>query len=437
MLALDRCPIGIIVLVDEHKKLSGVVTDGDIRRALASGLTIGAPVHQIMNRDPITVFQGDSNHRVLRLFNEKIRQIPVINRDNQVIDILLYSDYTKKNFEDKKSVIVRCKAPMRISFVGGGTDIDAYIKSRGGAVLSTTIDKYCHATLIKRDDHKIILNSHDYNLLIEIDSIDSITFDGQLDLIKSVIKLMRPDFGFEIHLMSDAPPQSGLGGSSSAAVATAGLINYFRAEKMDDYQIAELAFQAERVELGITGGWQDQYASVFGGFNFIEFRDNDVFVHPLRLKTDLLNELLASLVLCTTGEQRPNQGIQLASVSMSEIKALDQTRDMALEMRNLLFKGELNEFGKLLNTAWILKQKFDAKTSNSHIKQLYEAGIEHGALGGKMLGAGGGGYLLMFCPPLKKCAVRNALRSNGANIIDFGFDFHGLQTWTSKSENSI
>ena len=435
MMRLDAMPLGIIVLVNESRELKGIVTDGDIRRALASGTSIDSPVSTIMNRNPVSTQKGDSNHRILRLFNEKIRQIPVTDGNGRVVDVLLYNDYLAKAQDLRRHVVVRCKAPLRISFAGGGTDIDSYIKAKSGAVLSTTINKFCRGTLIKRDDEKIVIHSSDYEVKLEISSISAIQYNGELDLIKAVIKLMRPDFGMDLHLESDVLPRTGLGGSSSAAVVTAGLLNYFREEKLDDYQLAEIAFQAERVELGISGGWQDQYASVFGGFNFMEFRDNDVFIHPLRLKQELLNELETSLVLCFMGQSRSSAApaAPQASDSNAAYAALDMTRDLTLEMRNFLLKGELSRFGESLHTAWEGKKKFTGGITNPKVEHLYQLARENGALGGKVLGAAGGAYILFFCPPLAKHKMIRALRAASAETFDFSFDSQGLQTWTAKA----
>lgn len=439
MLAMDQMPLGIIVLVDEKRCLKGVVTDGDLRRAIATGSDIDSPVSAVMNRNPVKIRQDESNHRVLRLFNERIRQIPVVDEGGSVVDVLLYSDYLKKSLDSKRAVTVRACAPLRVSFAGGGTDIDNYIRSKTGAVLSTTIKKYFRGTLVKREDSQIIINSLDFKKRLVIASIDDIKYDGEVDLIKAVIKLMRPEFGMDLYLQSDVPPRSGLGGSSSAAVAVAGLLNYFREEKLDDYQIAEIAFQAERVELGIGGGWQDQYAAVFGGLNFMEFRDKDVFIHPLRLKQDLINELESSLILFYTGQTRvseANAGQTSPPVSPQTEAALDRTRELTLEMRNYLLKGDLSHFGELLHTLWEIKKVFAGKITNAHIDDLYRKARENGAWGGKVLGAEGGGYLLVICPPLVRHKIMAALTEAGAKNVDISFDTQGLQTWAARSQPS-
>lgn len=431
MTALNEMPLGLVVLVDEKERLLGILTDGDIRRALANGTAIDSPAAAIMNKNPVASHQNDTTHRVLCLFNEQIRQVPVIDDDRRVVDVLLYSEFAQRASESKRSVTVRCKAPLRISFAGGGTDMSTYIKGRTGSVLSTTINKYCHATLVKRDDRRIVIHSLDYETRLEMKSIDDIHYDGHLDLIKAVIKLMRPDFGMELHLSSDVPPRTGLGGSSAAATATTGVLNYFREEKLDDYQIAEIAFQAERVELRVEGGWQDQYASVFGGFNFMEFRENDVFIHPLRLKQDMLNELEANLLLCAVNQTR--DVITPKAAATPDMDALNRTGEFAIQMRNLLLKGDFNRFGEVLHSAWEAKKQNDRNATNERVDSLYSLARANGAVGGKMLGAGGGGYMLFFCPPLLRYKVQKSLRDAGAQVVDFNFENAGLQTWSIKA----
>lgn len=435
MSVLSQTPLGIVVLVDADKRLKGIATEGDIRRALVDGCTVDSPIDKVMNFNPITIKKGYNKNQALRMFSERINEIPIVDDENRVVDILLYREFCEI-LRDGKTITVRGRAPLRVSFVGGGTDVNPYIESKGGVVLSATINKYCFGTLIKRSDEKIVIHSKDYNLSVEVDNLSAITYDGKLDLVKAVIKLMQPDYGMDLHLQSSAPPGSGLGGSATVASVVAGLINHLREDKFDEYQLAEIAFQAERVELGIAGGWQDQYAAVFGGFNFIEFKKDDVVVHPLKIKESILNELESSLLLCFTGKTRNSGEIVKSQIEAyiakdkGVVQALDKTGDYVIKMKNTLLKGNLMKFGQFLHEAWMVKKQFDKKVSNPDIDRLYEAGMKAGAVGGKVLGAGGGGYILFFCPHLMRADVIAALEKEGGQITDFNFDFRGLQTWT-------
>ena len=252
---------------------------------------------------------------------------------------------------------------------------------------------------------------------------------------------MKPHFGFELEIWSDTIPGSGLGGSAAVAGVVAGLINYFRSDQLDEYQLAEIAYQAERVELNIAGGWQDQYASVFGGFNYIEFKSDDVVVHPLKIKEEILDELECSLLFCNTGITRDSDPIIRSQLTPLENKstqmqeALELTRKYAIDMKNYLLRGDLAPFGKTLHQAWLVKKEFSIAISNDRINQIYEIGIQNGALGGKVLGAGGGGYIVFFCPPTKKNQIARMVKEVGVKIEDFVFDFRGLRTWKTVSSD--
>lgn len=439
MKSLELTAAGIVMVVDRNRKLIGVATDGDIRRALLNKRDFNTPVTEIMNTNPIVIKEGYSKTQALRTFSEQIKQIPVVDNRGKILDILLYSEFCNIGTHENNFTI-RAKAPLRISFAGGGTDVNPYIETKGGVALNTTINKYCYGTLKKRNDSRIIINSRDYNKQVEIDNIESLNYDGNLDLLKAVLKLMNPDFGMDIYFQSDVPPGTGLGGSATIAAVAAGLLNHARKDKLDDYHLAEIAFQAERIEINISGGWQDQYASVFGGFNFIEFKKKEVLVHPLRIKEDILNELECSLLLCFTGKTRISGEIvgrqtkRYLSKNKKVTTALDQTFLYAVEMKNALLRGDLMKFGRLLNKVWMIKKQFDNKIANSVIDRLYDAGIKAGAIGGKVLGAGGGGYILFFCPHLIKPEVARALDAEGGEIMDFSFDSRGLQTWSARQD---
>jgi D-glycero-alpha-D-manno-heptose-7-phosphate kinase len=251
-------------------------------------------------------------------------------------------------------VIIRSKAPLRISFGGGGTDVSPYFEERGGCVLSATIDRYSYATLIPCPDNSVSVHSLDYDTTVKYDLSERVRYDGKLDLVKAAIKVAEIDEGLELFLHSDVPPGTGLGSSSSLAVALAGLFRHWKNLPLTDYDIAELAYRVEREELGIKGGKQDQYAATFGGFNFIEFSRDAAIVNPLRIKRAVLNELEYRLMLCYTGRQRLSAGIiddQVQGYTQRRaevIEALDETKELAIRMKNALLLGNLNEFDFLI-----------------------------------------------------------------------------------------
>jgi D-glycero-alpha-D-manno-heptose-7-phosphate kinase len=334
--------------------------------------------------------------------------------------------------------IVRSKSPLRISFAGGGTDVLPYVAERGGVVLSATIDKYAYASLQLCGESSITVTSLDYDLAIKHVLDKPLPYDGKLDLVKAVINhLYQRDSeqGMQVFLHSDAPPGSGLGSSSTLVVALIGLFKHWQHLPLTHYEIADLAYRIERIDMGIKGGKQDQYAATFGGFNFIEFQRDVTIVNPLRIDADLLNELQYNLLLCYTGRTRLSGGIidtQVQNyVARNEgvIQAMDELKQITIALKNALLRGRLNEFGDLLNQAWVNKKKMARQISNPAIEELYSVARQLGALGGKVTGAGGGGYMFFYCPFDRKHLIAEALERLGACVVSFNFDLNGLRTW--------
>ena len=341
----------------------------------------------------------------------------------------------------KGKTLYRSRAPLRISFVGGGTDVPPFPKERGGCVLSSTIDKYCYATIVPRSDKKITFFSIDYDIVAKYHCKEKLPYNGELDLIKAVLNVMRVDEGMDLFVHSDAPPGSGLGSSSTLVVAIIGAMSHWLNLPLTSYEISELAYKIEREELGILGGLQDQYASTFGGFNFIEFNGRSTIVNPLRVHRETLNELWYNLILCYTGSIRLSAKIikhQVDSYKRQEpdtINALEDLKKITLKLKDLLLVGNNDDFGALLHEAWMNKKKLDKNISNPMIDEMYSYARREGVLGGKILGAGGGGYLLLYCPFDRKHIVAKGLEKMGGQVVDFNFEKYGLQSWTVNHNN--
>jgi D-glycero-alpha-D-manno-heptose-7-phosphate kinase len=335
---------------------------------------------------------------------------------------------------------IRAKAPLRISFAGGGTDVPPYPEWKGGCVLNATIDSFAWGSLRPRQDGTIRITSADFNLLLEYTSQSEMLLDGQLDLVKAVINRSgaRDSAGFEIFLHSDAPPGSGLGSSSALIVALVGLIKEFKNVRMTQYEIAESAWRIERQDLAIQGGLQDQYAASFGGFNFMEFYGDRVVINPLRINPEVLNELEHNLLLCYTGQARRSDRIiedqtqRLECGNSETVDALAQQKQLAIDMKSALMRHRLDDFGDLLHSAWEAKRRISAKISNPLIEEMYAEARKHGALGGKITGAGGGGFILFYCQFENKLRVAEALTKLGAVPKEFAFEAHGMQTWRAQ-----
>ena len=263
------------------------------------------------------------------------------------------------------------------------------------------------------------------------------TYDGVLDLAKAAIRRMGSDLGFELDVHTEAPPGSGLGGSSAVTSAVIGALMEYTGVVLDHYELAELNYTIERIDLGIAGGKQDQYATTFGGFNLIEFHKDRVVVTPLRIARDILNDLERHLVLCYTGKVRPSLGlvdIQIRYYHEGRLTTLEGMRrlhEMVYEMKEALLKGRLREFGELLDEALMNKKRMNPHISDARIDELYELAKKHGAIGGKLCGAGGGGYLMLFVEGHRRHEVLEALKRAGGQLTDFAFDDYGLQVWRS------
>jgi D-glycero-alpha-D-manno-heptose-7-phosphate kinase len=425
---------GFGIVVDSAGRGIGVVTDGDIRHALSDGCSLDAPVEVTMAREFCFLRAGDSMHTAIRCFEKGFHHLPVLDAQGRPEDLLLASNFTAH--ARTMSRVVRARAPVRISFCGGGTDMSYFFNEDTGYVLSATIDKFCHASVRVRDDGRIHLDNRDYQRRVFLE--DLVNGEVDTDLLVACIRVMRPAFGFDLETFSDVPPGTGLGGSSAMAAAVAGALNYFRYEhQLDPYQLADLIYQAERVELGIPGGWQDQYASVFGGMNMMRFSPEGVLVSPLRISESILLELHYNLMLFRVGASRcsgdiiQDQGKRYEEHGDELKAAYRRMSSLALRCQEALLRGALQEFGRVLHEGWELKRSFSRRISNQKVDALYAAARGAGALGGKLLGAGASGYLLLFCPPARQAAVRDAMESKGAERQTFNFVPSGLQLWTA------
>lgn len=345
----------------------------------------------------------------------------------------------------------RSKAPLRVSFAGGGTDVSPYPEEKGGAVLNCTIDKFAYATLEVTPEGAGAAHVHslDYNLSANYARPDDLVYNGELDLPKAALKLLRPSGvhgqasdTLELFLHSDAPPGTGLGSSSTMAVALVGAFQQYLKEPWTPYEVAELAYKIEREELGLKGGRQDQYAAAFGGFNFMEFDGKTTIVNPLRVPPDVLNELAYRLLLCYTGTSHySNDIIERQQASYAEkrestVNALDATRQLAIDMKNELVRGNIDQMGRLLDEGWQLKKRFTEGISNAQIDAFYERARAAGALGGKLVGAGGGGYILLFCDFQRRANVARAVNDSGGRVVDFSLEPQGLRTWMVRPASS-
>lgn len=339
-------------------------------------------------------------------------------------------------------MIIRSKAPLRLGLAGGGSDVAPYSDLYGGAILNATINMHAYATIIPRTDGKIVLNSFDIRQSLEFGSEKSLKINGELDLHKGVYNRVIRDYvrkplSFELTTFVDAPPGSGLGTSSTLVVTILGAFTEWLKLPLGEYDIARMAYEVERVDLGMAGGKQDQYAATFGGVNYMEFfKDNKVIVNPLRIRNTYLNELSFSLILFYTETSRLSSKIieqQAKNVlhnKVESIEAMHQLKNQAIMMKEALLKGDLDEMGRILDFGWHYKKKMAEDITNEQLDFIYETARKAGASGGKISGAGGGGFMIFYCPDNTRVKVSQALEQLGGRVQRYEFTTMGLTTWT-------
>ena len=339
-------------------------------------------------------------------------------------------------------MIYRSKAPLRIGLAGGGTDVSPYSDEYGGAILNATVSLSAYANIEPLSDSTIIVQALDRNEKEQYDQAPSLPINGKLDLLKGVYNRIHamyglPVTGFRLSTFVDAPAGSGLGTSSTLVVAILGAFVEMLKLPLGDYDIAHLAYSIEREDLKLTGGKQDQYAATFGGVNFMEFYGGDkVIVNPLRIHPEYLHELGNNLVLYFTATSRESALIineQVKNVNNKNeksIEAMHQLKEQARMMKEALLKGRLNEFGEILDFGFQQKRKMAHNISNDKIESIYIAAKEAGATGGKISGAGGGGFMIFYCPNNTRYAVIETLKTFGGEIKNYSFIKYGLTTWT-------
>lgn len=334
---------------------------------------------------------------------------------------------------------IRARAPLRVSYAGGGTDVPPYPALVGGVVLSSTIKSYAYCTIEPRKDERVTILQENNGTVSEAPSSEQLQGDGEVALVKAVVRRLSLDTGFDASLRYDALPGAGLGSSSALCVSLIGALKDVNGSSMTDYEIANLAYQVERKDAGIAGGLQDQYASTFGGFNLIEFKKDSTIVNPLRIKRETLHELEYNSLLCFTGTTRRSGGILKRQIESYErkdtrvLEALEEMKKLTLEMKDKLLTGDLREFATLLNSEWQLKKRLDQAISTEESERLLIAARDAGALGGKLLGAGGGGFLFLYCETGKQNQVQNAMEKLGGRGYPVRFDKDGLQTWRTPN----
>jgi D-glycero-alpha-D-manno-heptose-7-phosphate kinase len=339
-------------------------------------------------------------------------------------------------------MIYRSRAPLRIGLAGGGTDVSPYSDLYGGAILNASISLYAHANIQPVDENAIIVQALDRHEEQRFEWNNELPIDGKLDLLKGVYNRIQRDYGvplsgFRLSTYVDAPAGSGLGTSSTLVVAIIGAFAEMLRLPLGEYDIAHYAYDIERKDLKLAGGKQDQYAATFGGINFMEFYEGDkVIVNPLRIRQQYLNELENNLVLYFTSTSRESATIikeQVKNVNQrneKSIEAMHQLKEQSRMMKEAILKGRLHEIGEILDFGFEQKRRMANNISNTKLDELYYAAKKAGATGGKISGAGGGGFMIFYCPGNCRYNVIEELEKFGGKSKNYQFTGNGLNSWT-------
>jgi D-glycero-alpha-D-manno-heptose-7-phosphate kinase len=339
-------------------------------------------------------------------------------------------------------MIYRSKAPLRIGLAGGGTDVSPYCDLYGGAILNATISLYAYATIELLQIPEIIIEAIDRNEIVTCPLTDALPIDGHLDLAKGAYNRIVRQYGplpsgFKLTTYVDAPAGSGLGTSSTLMVAILGAFAEWLKLPLGEYDMAHIAFEVERLELEMAGGKQDQYAATFGGVNFMEFYGDDkVIVNPLRVKPKYLYELENNLLLYFTATSRLSSTIieaqskNVVDKNQVSIDAMHHLKEQSQMMKEALLRGQIDEIGAILDFGFKYKKQMAQGISNSAMDEIYDTALKAGASGGKITGAGGGGFMMFYCPGNTSYAVRKALGGFGGSLRPYQFTERGLFTWT-------
>ena len=341
-------------------------------------------------------------------------------------------------------MLIRSRAPLRLGLAGGGTNVSPYCDQFGGAILNATIDYYAYAALQPLANGRVEFVSADLGESADYPEQQAIANDGRLDLFKAVYNHVVRQFNgdkplsLRISTRVDVPAGSGLGSSSTLVVAMLAAYAEWLNLPLGDYELAHTAYLIERVEAGLQGGKQDQYAAAFGGFNFMEFGANGrVLVNPLRVKDWVVSELEASLLLYYTGRSRTSADIieeqsrNVRDRNAPALKAMHAVKEEAFRMKECLLRGDFAQLHEVLRASWESKKKMARQISNEQIERLYACALNAGAHCARISGAGGGGFMIFLADPIHKDRLAAALRAehDGGTAYGCHFTAGGVQAW--------
>lgn len=431
---------GFGVVINDKKKCIGVLTDGDIRRGL-NKYDKESSIKNIYNKNFLYSEKNFSSTANLQIFENLIDTnnyhmcLPVLDKDKKLVDIINYQSFLNK---EKRLKCIRVKIPARVSFVGGGADFSEYLAKSRSYILSSTIQKYLTVSLYPITDKKILISNYTNGDFFEFKNFEEIKKFKKNDLIINILKNKTLNYGFKLEIFSDFKPKTGLGGSSILSIGLIKALNLFEnIQEEEKFELINEAYKSERLDSKIKGGWQDYLSSTFGGVNWIDMYKSDFYVHQIKLEKKTLLELENNLVLVNIGSRTASENIQKQRIEKykknpnQKIKQFEKMKNLSIDMKNCLIKGDLKNFGKLMDRSWYLKKIINPKATNKRIDKIYDLAKEAGAIGGKILGAGQNGYLLLYIESFNQAFLQSRLKKINLhnNIERINFSTDGLKHW--------
>ena len=430
---------GFGVVVNKGKKCIGVITDGDIRRVLNKKKY--DTIKNVYSKNFSFANKSLSKTGILQIFEKLIDNknyhlsLPVLDNNKKVFDIINYNDFLS---EDRYPKCIRVKIPARISFVGGGTDFSEYLNKNKSYILSAAIQKYLTVSLYPRKDEKIIINNYSNNRLFKFKDFIHLQKYKKNNLIINLLKNKNLNTGFDLEIFSDFEPQTGLGGSSILSLAILKALSLLKnKEETDDFNLINEAYKIERLDSKIKGGWQDYLPSISGGFNWIDLYQSNFFINRLRVEKKTQLELENNLLLIKLGKRKNSSQIQAKKILQykknpkSKKNYFSKIRNLSINMKNFLINGELEKFGEAMDRSWYLKKQLNPKSSNKKLDNFYTFAKKNEVLGGKILGAGQSGYLLIYVNSLYQSKLISKLKKVNSSIkierVTFSSD--GIKHW--------
>jgi D-glycero-alpha-D-manno-heptose-7-phosphate kinase len=424
---------GFAIIINSKKKCVGTLSDGDVRRYLLKGGSINNHARLAMNRSFKYINEGDSRNIIIRKFESLFQEqkgvyvLPILNKNNLIKSIINYEEL-KKFKEIRKEIYVQI--PCRISFSGGGLDFSDNINFNSNYVLCSAINKYVKIICRPREDGKIkIINDINNEITIVNDLKD---LNSRKDFISKILCFANPSIGFDIEIYADVQFGTGLGTSSATVIAILAAMNKLHNKRRELYSLVEDAYQIERIELNNYGGWQDYYSTAFGGINWIEMNSRDILVNPLKISDDISRELQNNLILVNLGKRILNKKNNINKNIFYKKKNSILMKSISYKLKESLLKGRLENFAILMNDAWTLKKKINKKSNINKINKLYDNLKDKGVIGGKLLGAGGSGYMLLYAPIQKRRNVENLLNKKKLKYENLFFTTSGLKVWETS-----